>query len=242
MLANTSQDTAAQTDICIHADLNKNAFVDAANMHWAFSPAPGVHRKPLERIGGEQVIRATTLVRYASGSKFAPHIHDTGEEFFVLDGVFSDHSGDFGAGTYVRNPPRSAHAPFSDKGCTIWVKLGQIPDHDRRTVRVDTTDETLQWSDNGAGTRSLTLYESADEHVALVQWTVGLHTPLVSFEHGVEIFVLKGSFKDEHGHHGMNSWTRLAPGQSQTLQTMVPCHALVKTGHLGSHATGILAP
>ena len=44
-------------------------------------------------------------------------MHDGGEDIFALDGVFSDEHGDYPAGTYLRNPPGSSHAPFSRDGC-----------------------------------------------------------------------------------------------------------------------------
>ena len=72
---------------------------------------------------GDEVARATSIVRYAPGSAFSPHVHTGGEEFLVLDGVFQDEHGDFAAGTYVRNPPETRHTPASAQGCTIFVKL-----------------------------------------------------------------------------------------------------------------------
>ena len=88
-------------------------------------PIPGVERRLLERVG-EEVARATSLVRYAPGSSFSPHSHDGGEEFLVMDGVFTDEEmGDFPAGYYVRNPVGSSHTPSSEEGCIIFVKLWQ---------------------------------------------------------------------------------------------------------------------
>jgi anti-sigma factor ChrR (cupin superfamily) len=34
---------------------------------------------------------------------------------------------DFGPGTYIKNPPGSSHAPFSENGCTLLVKLRWAP-------------------------------------------------------------------------------------------------------------------
>src|SRR6056297_2598515 len=70
---------------------------------------PGVRRRMLDRIGNE-VARATTIVRFDPGSAFSAHTHDGGEEYLVLDGTFQDEDGDFPAGSYVRNPPTSSHA------------------------------------------------------------------------------------------------------------------------------------
>ena len=51
---------------------------------------------------------------------FSTHPHPHGEEILVLEGVFSDEHGDYPAGTYLRNPPGSQHAPYSKEGCVIF--------------------------------------------------------------------------------------------------------------------------
>ena len=88
----------------------------------------------LDRSGGE-VARATSIVRYAPGARFDRHVHGGGEEILVLEGVFSDESGDHPAGTYLRNPPGSAHAPFSREGCVLFVKLWQFTAGDTAALR-----------------------------------------------------------------------------------------------------------
>src|SRR6059058_5957976 len=105
----------------INADFTKRASVHAGAADWVQSPMAGVERRMLDRIGDE-VARATSIVRYAPGSHFSPHTHDGGEEFLVLEGVFSDEHGDFPAGSYIRNPPQSRHTPGSERGCVLFVK------------------------------------------------------------------------------------------------------------------------
>ena len=126
----------------LNADFTKRAFVHAATLDWKTSPMPGVKRRMLDRIGDE-VARATSIVRYAPGSHFSPHVHGGGEEFLVLEGVFQDEHGDFPAGCYVRNPPQSRHTPGSKPGCTMFVKLWQFDLADRRHVRLDTNKMAL---------------------------------------------------------------------------------------------------
>ena len=121
----------------LNADFTKRAVVHAATLDWKASPMPGVERRMLDRIGDE-VARATSIVRYAPESQFSPHVHGGGEEFLVLEGVFQDEHGDFPAGTYVRNPPQSSHTPGSKPGCTMFVKLWQFDLADRTHVRLDT--------------------------------------------------------------------------------------------------------
>src|SRR4029453_8145250 len=114
----------------LNADFSQRAVVHAAMLEWTRSPIAGVERRMLDRIGGE-VARATSIVRYAPGSRFSRHTHSGGEEFFVLEGVFQDERGDYPAGSEVRNPPDSSHTPGSRPGCVIFVKLRQFDPDDR---------------------------------------------------------------------------------------------------------------
>lgn len=129
----------------LNADFALPVVIRPGDSPWVASPLAGVERRMLDRIG-EELARATSIVRYAPGSHFSAHGHPGGEEFLVLDGVFSDERGDYPAGTYVRNPIGSRHAPFSREGCTIFVKLMQFDAADRAEVveqpprRVDAGD------------------------------------------------------------------------------------------------------
>jgi anti-sigma factor ChrR (cupin superfamily) len=100
----------------LHADFSERIVLNHHALIWQMSPEPGVERKMLDRIGDE-VAKATSIVRYAAGAEFARHAHDLGEEILVLDGVFSDETGHYPAGTYLMNPPGSSHTPFSKEGC-----------------------------------------------------------------------------------------------------------------------------
>jgi len=54
----------------INADFDQRVLVHSATMDWVTSPMPGVYRRPLDRVG-EEVARATSIVRYQAGSKFS---------------------------------------------------------------------------------------------------------------------------------------------------------------------------
>jgi ChrR-like protein with cupin domain len=95
----------------------------------------GRRRTPHADRIGEEVARATSIVRYAPDSHFSAHRHGGGEEFLVLEGVFQDEHGDYPAGYEMRNPPTSAHTPGSKAGCTIFVKLRQFAPEDRSNSR-----------------------------------------------------------------------------------------------------------
>ena len=65
----------------IRSDFSKRAVVRPEDYEWVHSPASGVDRMMLDRIGDE-VARATTIVRFAPASRFDAHTHGGGEEFF----------------------------------------------------------------------------------------------------------------------------------------------------------------
>ena len=64
----------------INADFSQRVVLRAEDRHWVDSPMPGVQRQMLDRLGGE-LARATSIVRYAAGSRFSDHAHPGGEEF-----------------------------------------------------------------------------------------------------------------------------------------------------------------
>ena len=121
----------------LNVDLSQRCVVDSNALAWNDSPSPLVQRRLLERDGGE-LARATSVVRYAAGARFDLHTHDLGEEILVLEGTLSDDSGNYGPGTYIKNPPGSAHAPFSESGCTLFVKLRYQDPQDRTRIVVPT--------------------------------------------------------------------------------------------------------
>ena len=102
----------------VNEDYTKRVTINHHDLPWISSPEVGVERRMLDRVGDE-VAKATSVVRYRAGSKFKTHTHELGEEILVLEGIFSDENGDYPAGTYLMNPPGSSHAPFSEVGCTL---------------------------------------------------------------------------------------------------------------------------
>ena len=204
-----------------------------AREDWVPSPMAGVHRRPLDRVGGE-IARATSVVRYAPGAQFERHEHGGGEEFLVLEGVFSDEQGDYPAGTYVRNPPGTAHAPFSREGCTLFVKLWQFGPGDVRPVRIDTG--SAEWRPGVvAGLSVMPLHEFHGISTALVRWSPDTQFNVHTHPGGEEIFVLQGVFRDEFGAYPAHSWLRSPPRSRHTPFTGSEGAIIyVKVGHLGA--------
>lgn len=214
----------------INADLGQRAVVNSEQLDWVETRLPGVERRMLERNGAESG-RASTIVRYAPESHFSSHVHTGGEEYLVLDGVFSDEYGDFGPGMYVRNPVGSEHRPHSKDGTTIFVKLWQMDPDDQEYVRMDTNK--AKWLPGPAdGLSVMPLHEHGAESVALVKWAPGTEFTRHSHPGGEEIFVLDGVFEDEHGRYPKGTWIRNPAGSIHTPFSTEGCTIYVKTGHL----------
>jgi quercetin dioxygenase-like cupin family protein len=215
----------------LNADFTKRVAVHAAQLKWVASPMAGVERRMLDRIGDE-VARATSIVRYAPNSHFSPHTHEEGEEFLVIDGVFEDEHGHFPAGSYIRNPPQSRHTPGSASGCTIFVKLRQFDPADRTHVRIDTNRLEMSDAAGRRGVKAAALFHDRREDVRLEQWSPGVTVALAP-EGGMEILVLEGSFRSAGQKFQPQSWLRLPIGDRvMAIAGPEGCRIWVKEGHL----------
>jgi anti-sigma factor ChrR (cupin superfamily) len=214
----------------LNVDLTERCVMNSNQLPWSDSPSPLVQRRLLERDGGE-VARATSVVRYAAGAQFERHAHELGEEILVLDGTLSDESGDYGPGTYLKNPAGSSHAPYSAEGCTLFVKLRYLDPKDSTRVVVSTRE--APWRQGLVpGLTVLPLWEYGTSHTAMVRWAPGTYFNPHRHYGGEEIFVVEGVFSDEHGHYPQGSWLR-SPHLSQHQPfSREGCLILVKTGHL----------
>ncbi len=215
----------------INAEFDKRAAVHAAQTPWLASPMAGVERRMLDRIGDE-VARATTIVRYAPESHFRPHVHTGGEEYLVLEGIFQDEDGDFPVGSYIRNPPQSSHTPRSDLGCTIFVKLWQFDPDDRIQVRLNTANMVFEADPSRADVEVMPLFRDKNESVCLEKWQAGATIDLDA-ENGLEILVLEGDFIEAGEEFTAQSWLRL-PKNSRSTATAGSTGARVwiKRNHL----------
>lgn len=224
------------SEVRINADFSRRVIVETVREPWIASPEKGVTRKPLDRVGGE-IARATSLVRYASGSSFPTHAHELGEEFLVLEGVFSDEHGDYSAGTYVRNPPGSFHAPGAHRGCVIFVKLRQMPELETERVVVDTArGEWLPGQAAGHSVQTLYLSRASLERVALERLDAGAQLPTSEVHAGEEILVLSGVLADDEGTYGERTWIRNPDGYRRTLGSKQGAIYWTKRGHLPREA------
>lgn len=175
--------------------------------------------------------------------KFPEHTHIGGEEFLVLEGTFKDQFGAFAAGTYVRNPVDSSHAPWVDEdGCTIMVKLMQMADTGEGTDSLHVNLETAKAS-SGKSTEygTATQLYSNDQTGEVVEmcWMnaealLTVDEPLAG---GEELFVVAGSLRLGDDTYGRWGWLRFPPLVKDTRRAGLKAgsdgaQVFRKTGHL----------
>ena len=216
----------------LNADFSQRVLLHADEIAWQASPMAGVARRMLDRIGDE-VARATSVVRYAANARFSAHTHGGGEEFFVLAGSFHDTSGDYPEGMYVRNPIGTSHAPWAGPdGAVLFVKLWQFEKADARHVVIDS--RSAAWRPGPVpGVSVLPLHEFGSERVALERWAPSTRLARHRHHGGEEVLVLEGAFEDEHGVYPKGSWVRSPHGSEHSPFTGTDGAVIyVKTGHL----------
>ena len=217
----------------LNGDLSVRAVAHTAEMEWTASPSGTVWRKRIHLVGPPESGQVTSVVRYESQSSFPSHDHPDGEEILVLDGVFSDEHGDWPVGTYLLNPQGFRHAPFSKPGCLLLVKLRQYPGRDRSHVIINTDDLGWQPSAVPGVTRKL-LYQQAgfSDEMCLERWEPTANPEAITYEQGVELFVIDGEFVDDQAEYRKGSWLRLPPGSGHQPRSKQGCTLYVKTGGL----------
>lgn len=191
----------------INADLTQPVIVHADRIDWVPSPAKGVDRKMLYR-EGDEVARATSIVRYAKGSAFPEHTHTGGEEILVLDGTFQDEHADYPAGTYFRNPPGTAHSPAAKDGCVIFVRLWQFRTGDTEQIVRDPADAQGVLFDDG--------HESVSRETLSGQ--IFRANP-----RGLELLVISGHLHLATETLGPWDWLRLPAGQALEARAEAAC-------------------
>ena len=187
--------------------------VRAGEQDWVASPAGGVERKRFHRVGPPESGQVTSLVRYLPGARFPRHPHPEGEEILVLEGVFSDERGDWCAGSWLANPEGFEHAPFSEDGCLIFVKLRQYPG-DRPQVSVDTAGPGASWQVGAQGGEVLRLLDDGRfrERITLERWAAGQRLALFA-SGGVEVFLVSGAIAVDGERMNAHAFLRLPAGE-----------------------------
>lgn len=90
----------------------------ADNIVWEpFRSGIDIHRL----YGGNDRQPAAALIRYQPGAHLPRHEHIGVEHILVLSGSQRDEFGVYNEGTFIINPPGSAHSVVSDSGCIVLV-------------------------------------------------------------------------------------------------------------------------
>jgi ChrR Cupin-like domain len=235
------------SEMKIHGDFTLFAAAHFEASKFIPSPVAGIDRFSLDRVGGEKA-RATTIVQYHPNSKFPEHEHIGGEEFLVLEGTFKDEFGVFPAGTYVRNPIGSKHAPWVDNdGCTIMVKLLQMAETGDGTAPLHICLDDKKSSGRKAEFgRVLDLYQNSKtgEHVQMCWLDAHQAVPAPDCTNGEEIFVVEGALLFGTESFEKWGWMRFPAGTRIDKRTLLRAGStgaqiFRKTGHLSEEALAL---
>jgi anti-sigma factor ChrR (cupin superfamily) len=111
--------------LCQYAgDTRPQIAIDTRSEPWTPGTQPGLEVLPL--YSALDWPETMSLERLAPATALPPETCAGGKELFVLDGALEDEDGSYPAGTWLRLPPGSAHAPRSAEGCTCYVKRGHL--------------------------------------------------------------------------------------------------------------------
>lgn len=226
-------------DAPLHGDTSERVVVDTHALPWTSSPSGQVDRRRVHRVGPAESGQVTSVVRYAPAAAFPEHDHPEGEEILVLEGVFSDQLGHAPAGMHLLNPEGHRHAPWSEKGCVLFVKLRQYDGDDRPYRRTDTNQ--MAWTPTAhAGIEEKVLDDppTRSERTVLERWAPGASASTEPVEGGAELFVIEGQLADRVGEHGPGSWIRVPPGEALGLRATRESVLYVKTGAVAGLRSG----
>ena len=225
--------TLTEPSASLNGDLTIRVVMDTREMDWTPSPAGNVLRKRLHLVGELESGQVTSLVRYLPNSSFPEHGHPEGEEILVIEGTFSDHVGDAHEGTHLLNPEGFRHAPHSEPGCLILVKLRQYGGEGREFHRTRTRD--MPWSaTDRAGIEHKLLYQDGrfPDVTRLERWAAGAAPGPQELPGGAELFIIEGALEDADGRYPAGTWLRLPAGSTLDASSEGGCVAYVKTGAL----------
>lgn len=204
--------------------------IDTGKQRWLPSPAQGIWRKPLAREAAESG-HATSLVKYEPGARFQAHNHPGGEEILVLEGCFSDESGDYPQGSYLRNPIGFRHAPFSQEGCLLFVKLHQFQSSDTLRLSLD-SNRYMLYTRRSEKRQNLCMHEHKKEAVTIEHYrATSRHKSY--YQYGVELFVLNGELAHNNTTLSQGHWLRLPADSSVDWVIKKDTKLWIKEGHLG---------
>lgn len=214
----------------LNQDFSRRVVIESPALKWVDSSLPGIQRKLLEHHGVE-FPPSTSFLRFRPHTQFEPQDNVSGQEIFVLEGVYEDDAGSYAAGTYIKNPPGLSLATGSESGCTLFVKNNYLTLDDTQRTVIDTRN--ADWFQGlVSGLTVLPLAEIGTRHTALVRWAPETRFNPHRHYGGEEILVLEGVFEDEFGRYPEGTWIRSPHMSGHHPFSIEGCLILVMTGHL----------
>ena len=98
----------------------RHVATDTHSVPWQDSETPGLARKPLYSQQG--YADTVELQKWAVGSAPGVIAYPAGAEIFIIDGSFSDETGHYKKGCWLRFPAGASHRLQTSDGCTIYIK------------------------------------------------------------------------------------------------------------------------
>ncbi|MFT5284632.1 MAG: anti-sigma factor ChrR (cupin superfamily) [Planctomycetota bacterium] len=172
----------------------------------------------------------TSILKLAPGAQLPKFDPNWGVELFVLSGTLKLPEGPLEAGGYLRRPQIHVGENSTETGCIVFLRTGPFSESDTELVHLQSDDQP--WLPGQGGLRVKPLHSFEGESTALVHWPAGERFAPHQHWGGEEIFVLSGTFEDEHGRYPEGTWMRSPHLSSHfpfvTEETVI----LVKTGHM----------
>ncbi len=200
-----------------------------SELAWTETGTSGVEKK-LIVAGNDSGMHEVSILRLASGARLPSLPEGWGIEVVVLKGSWQLPEGNLEKNGYSRRPPGEVRAGSTVTGCTLYVRSGPFAEDDGELVHSQAEEEP--WLAGHGNLRVKALHSMDQQGTAFVHWPAGER--FIRHQHwgGEEIFVLSGTFRDEHGAYPKGSWI-----QSPHLSTHHPfveeeTVIFVKTGHL----------
>ena len=194
---------------------------------WVPTAVPGVDHKQLdtEALGGSEI----SLMRLASGTSL-PAPDGLGQEIVVLTGHVLLPDGELGPGGYSRRPAAHTGLASSPTGCTLFVRSTPFAVDNNEVIHSPANKDT--WVPGHGNLRVKPLHSFGTEGTAFVHWPKGERFLPHQHMGGEEIFVLSGTFEDEHGLYPTGTWILSPHLSAHHPFVREETTIFVKTGHL----------
>uniref|UniRef100_UPI00404733AA cupin domain-containing protein n=1 Tax=Aliarcobacter sp. TaxID=2321116 RepID=UPI00404733AA len=198
----------------------KRVLIDTNKMIWDETNNKDIFKKLLSKKENEE----TSILKIEKNGKINTNSKINSVEIFVLEGTYINEFGKFNKGTYLYLPKEDEVSITSNDACTIFRKINYLKNDEQ--IIIDTN--CVSWLSGQGNLEVMPL----STQTALVKWPKD--EKFMPHKHwgGEEVFVLKGTFMDEHGAYPEGSWIRSPHLSVHFPYVKEETIIFVKTGHL----------